>query len=143
MKHGPAWCVAVGMAALAVSVQAAEGNFVQPPVARWDVTHRQADRPGLALPAGEAREVRFVGRSISTAVTPWDAGARPIAFSFGLEVEKGHRQAWRWPGVFVALLSARPEAMTEDDLAIVMSIHLQGPMVTDRKSTRLNSSHYS
>lgn len=118
---------------LAGNVPAAGKALLQPPASRWQVTHPHPARPGLQFSSDAQPRIRFISQSMSTAITPWEAGTRPCAFSFGVDIEKGNRQPWRWPGVFVALLSARPDEMTENDVALCMSVHLQGAMAAVRK----------
>ncbi|MCH5373903.1 MAG: hypothetical protein JJ992_08005, partial [Planctomycetes bacterium] len=59
-----------------------------------------------------------------------DLGAGACEVSCEVELTRGSAEPWRWPGLVVALCSAEPAAMTDDDWALILSIHKQGLRIT-------------
>jgi hypothetical protein len=59
-----------------------------------------------------------------------DVGAGGCEVTCEVELTRGNAEPWRWPGLVVALCSAEPAAMKDDDWALVLSLHKQGLRVT-------------
>lgn len=83
-------------------------------------------------PAG----LRFDAAGVGYAYTSWDIQAKPFALTWDVEIERGVAQAWRYPGVAVALTTAPPDQMGDNDLAILISLHLDG-ITADVRQGRL------
>jgi hypothetical protein len=79
---------------------------------------------GLVAPTTNG--FHFVGRGPGFAYAPWPAGAQPFTLTWELEVERGEAASWRWPGVAVAVTTARPGQMGSNDFAVVIGAHLEG-----------------
>jgi len=59
-----------------------------------------------------------------------DLGSGGCEVSCEIELARGNAEPWRWPGMVVALCSAEPAAMKDDDWALALSLHKQGLRVT-------------
>ncbi|MCU0979895.1 MAG: hypothetical protein MUF25_12110, partial [Pirellulaceae bacterium] len=59
-----------------------------------------------------------------------DVGTAPCELSCEVELTRGQAESWRWPGLVVALATAEPAAMGDEDWALVLSLHKQGLRLT-------------
>ena len=72
------------------------------------------------------RGILFDVPSQATASASWDAGVAPFDFWFELEFDKAIMQSWRYNGIAVALCSAPPMEMTENDVAFTAGVYQAG-----------------
>lgn len=93
-------------------------------------------------PGSSADAIRFSGEGDSAGLvcdpalgfgSIWrrvDVGDGPCELACEIELSRGVWQRWRWPGLVVALASAEPPAMKEDDWALLLGVHAQGLRLT-------------
>lgn len=82
--------------------------------------------PASGLVSAAAGGMHFAGSGAGAAYAPWGVGSQPFALTWDLEVDKGAAAPWRWPGVAVALTTARPDQMGPRDVSVLIGTHLEG-----------------
>ena len=96
------------------------------------------DRPGLHF---EARTTEaYKSQTIDAATLPWPIGTRPFHFSTTVVLDRGNQQNWFEAGLGVALSTAPPEQMGDQDFAITFALQQAGvtPAVRQGKVFQLD-----
>ncbi len=115
----------------------ADGVFAErfdgPPSPRWALL-ASADPPGLRWSRPDERPgFHFTNSGQGYAVASWNVGTRPMEMAWEVVLDRGVRQDWRYPGVWVGLASAPPGKMTSRDIAIVIAVHQAGVTASVRR----------
>jgi hypothetical protein len=135
LSHGIPILLAAGLSAFAAPARAGEPGLDErfPPGADSGWTREAGSSPAaLAFPAAGADP----GLAFDPAPgfgSIWrkvDVGSGACELSCEVELTRGRAEPWRWPGLVVALCSAEPAAMADDDWALVLSLHKQGLRLT-------------
>ncbi len=100
---------------------------LDPPGLRW---HREGEEPGLHF---KAVAVEKYIRTHDRAYAGWDVGTEPFELSWEIHLERALQQQWFYPGVAVAVTSASPGEMGEDDIAVTIGVHMAGMAAAVRK----------
>jgi hypothetical protein len=92
----------------------------RPAALSWSV---DPDRPGWRVEAFGAGH----------ASAPWGVGTEPFELTCDVELDLGEVADWRYPGICVAVTSARPEDMGPRDVAFAWTLHVEGPSASVRQ----------
>jgi len=95
-------------------------STLEPPQLRW---HEAGETAGLHFRSVAVE--KFI-KSHGYAWAEWDIGDRPFQLNWDVELERGLEQQWFLPGVAVAMTSAPPGELGQDDVAVTMSVHMAG-----------------
>ncbi|MFW5915323.1 MAG: IPT/TIG domain-containing protein, partial [Planctomycetota bacterium] len=115
-------------------------RFEEPTPEGWEVVSN-LDEPGLRWYSdGEDPGFHFRARSIPGYVkqhdyawSGWEVGTDPFELTCEVRIEEGMQQQWFHPGLAIALTSAPPDRIGEDDIAVTFSMHLAGITAAVRK----------
>ncbi len=100
---------------------------LDPPALRW---HEPAQKRGLHFRAEATSE--YV-KNHDSAWRKWDIGSEPFELQSNLHLESGLEQEWFMPGIAIALTSAPPGEMGEDDIAVTLAAQMAGLTASVRK----------
>ena len=84
------------------------------------------DRAWGGLKIDPKQGINFDVPSRATASASWDVGVEPFDFWFEVELEQAMMESWRYNGIAVALCSAVPMEMTENDVAFTAGVYQAG-----------------
>ena len=102
-------------------------STLQPPGLR---RHKKGERPGFHF---KSVAVPKYTESHDHAWAEWDVGTDAFDLRWDVHLERGLRQQWFHPGVVVALTSAPPGKMQQDDIAVAFALKMAGPTAVVRR----------
>ncbi len=102
-------------------------STLDPPQLWW---HKEGEAPGFHFRSVAVE--RYI-KSHDYAWAQWNVGDRPFELRWDVELERALQQKWFLPGVAVALTSAPPDELGEDDVAVTMSVHMAGIAASVRR----------
>lgn len=100
---------------------------LDPPALRW---HEPGRKRGLHFRAEATSE--YV-KNHDYAWREWNVGTEPFELLSNLHLESGLEQEWFMPGIAIALTSAPPGKMGEDDIAVTLAAQMAGLTASVRK----------
>ena len=92
--------------------------------------HREGEAPGLHF---RSVAVEKYIKSRGYAWAQWNVETRPFKLSWDIALTRALEQRWFYPGVAVAMTSAPPGEMGEDDIALTIGVHMSGIAAAVRK----------
>jgi len=95
-------------------------STLDPPCLRW---HRRGEKPGFHFKSVAVEE--YI-KSHGYAWAEWNVRTRPFELCWDVQLERALEQNWFYPGVAVAMSSAPPGEMGEDDIAVTIGVHMGG-----------------
>ena len=99
----------------------------EPPCLRW---HEKGEKPGFHFKSVAVPEYMT---SHGHAWAEWEVGTRAFELEWDVHLDRGLRQQWFNPGVVVALTSAPPGRMEDEDIAVAFSAKMAGPTAEVRR----------
>ncbi len=100
-------------------------HFLEAKPSLWTIQARGA-KPGLMYQDGSSPGFHFQPISDATAFAEWPIGSAAFELTADLELLAGEARGWGLPGAAIAVCSAPPDEMKEDDVAIAFAAYQEG-----------------